>query len=1683
MTPEIILSETPTPTAVQPEVSMQPQVTVASDTPENLDQRAQKINFALPDQTIDPEQVKSEIMKDTGWETRMRQVASDQKAIEMQTVRNDIAKEFIAAKATRGEQFTPEDGAWLRQLSDDNVTKLAKHDPQVIFETMFAERAIKMAIEGDKSIEPFAHGDNTDPEAEGQGPWERKKSVDPEVLDQMSGVDQAFADMLTKRGIVQEVIADYENRNKDKSYVQSGAEWALSAVVPFWSWVNSNDALGETSANSYLSGNNKLEQVQSFYSIGNPVEAKAVLQSALADIEAHDPGGARAWLEAFNAYSYSSQAADNVFSGLEVAQFIPIGKTTKLLKAATTKTGSLAAGLKSMAFGLKPRGPAGAPAAAAHATGHVHSTAYADVLNELLDKATAQGQRKSAEDILRSSPTMFNIQNTITPTISLTKDVADSIVAEVENATATALRITSLDPNNIARLDLADPAVIKAVKDDVDGLFKAQYPSLSRNILGYRHVMSEDALTNNDFIAVQLTKKDKSLWDTEAAALNSAKKWGITDAHAVLHPSGQYYLEAYKSIDENAPSVIEAMLARTSNTTPDSTINMFIGALASKDAKVSDKLAQDIKTATYGKSQLFDAISKHVEGINAVTKPGREKLRTFLIRERDTKSTATSPPGVNTFNQSTLEYEWRKQFGTDITEQETRAYWLFRNFNEVDYWVRNMQLYRAKSRLGLENHYIRVPIDMATKKKFKTDLEAATAAGTTLPKQPSWGRNFANEALEGKMVGITQDAATGDYVFPWSHGKRNAMILYIDEHGFATHFNKEFMTKAQKQLIASDVFLNGKSNIIQLSPFEHEKLARILGEENVPKGHTTFIVAPGTRVEALPLRQLSKRPGYHREMADGYFLSQANTSKMRGSAGSETTLYKGDKNHSHYVMEADGRKMEKVINEARNRLAIMRGETDPAIIARMKRDLKAFLAANTPYDYKDFRKQFKEFNKSGGAFSVYEPFLLRKTGTRLADTVNMKDYYANFDDLLHNEYNLYKGQVDLQYAMEKNDDLHTVVDNVVSSAEKLDPFMAYERSAAKLANSGYLEDLKLSNAVLVTNEFKDILNVSAEDLTNNPLKYIVNPEYLPRVDPKRKAQFRGARRALMETLNVESDFSKNVNIIKRNISNYIADNVENIPWVGGKVSRRKAYDLTENLWKMALMKDPAQFVKSFAYHTKIGLFNPLQWFMQAQGIAHTAAIEGLPRAYQAAHAGFLMRGPLINPDMMVDFAKKAASAGWTKEDFIESFEALRRSGFHHVGREFGNLADLENGRVVNNGIGKALDKASYFFKEGERVNRLTAWNAAYLRWKAKNPGKPLKFQRDIQEVLNRADMLTLNMSQGSNAMWQKGWMGIPTQFMSYQARLMEQLVGRRLSGAERLRAFAAYSAFYGLPIGITGTALGGFWAAPKDIQSYLLDKGIDVDENLLTKTMTRGIADVAFNLATDEDLNFGERFGPGGNTLLRDLVNGDTTVWEALAGASGKTLAGNNGGILYGTFGLIGTMIGATLTDEEDFLPLTTDALNNLASSVSTYNNVFKGYMALQTGAYVSRNGLTLDNVSTNDAIIMMFTGTQPESISKAFSELENIRAYNDNKIEAIKQYGKYLKKALDSHESPEDMAAYASLAKSYLQGLNPSDKSRALREALRDQGAFVDNIAYQHSQISPEKFNMYLRRLTRNKQ
>src|SRR5690606_13631739 len=127
----------------------------------------------------------------------------------------------------------------------------------------------------------------------------------------------------------------------------------------------------------------------------------------------------------------------------------------------------------------------------------------------------------------------------------------------------------------------------------------------------------------------------------------------------------------------------------------------------------------------------------------------------------------------------------------------------------------------------------------------------------------------------------------------------------------------------------------------------------------------------------------------------------------------------------------------------------------------------------------------------------------------------------------------------------------------------------------------------------------------------------------------------------------------------------------------------------------------------------------------------------------------------------------------------------------------------------------------------------------YLQWRERNP-KAVWNDKAISEVLSRAEMLSGNMTAGSNAIWQQGIPSVPTSYWSYNVRLMEMFTGKRLSYAEKGRMFATFGLLWGVPSAL-GLSPAGIFPLQDFYRQYLLDKGIDVSDSVLQTILSKGV--------------------------------------------------------------------------------------------------------------------------------------------------------------------------------------------------------------------------------------------------
>jgi len=192
------------------------------------------------------------------------------------------------------------------------------------------------------------------------------------------------------------------------------------------------------------------------------------------------------------------------------------------------------------------------------------------------------------------------------------------------------------------------------------------------------------------------------------------------------------------------------------------------------------------------------------------------------------------------------------------------------------------------------------------------------------------------------------------------------------------------------------------------------------------------------------------------------------------------------------------------------------------------------------------------------------------------------------------------------------------------------------------------------------------------------------------------------------------------------------------------------------------------------------------------------------------------------------------------------------------------------------------------FNEGEKLSRWTGMITAFLEYKAKYRGASAMSDAGRQWITRREQNLSFNMTTTSRGAWQSGLMKVPTQWLSYSMRAVENVVlGRGFTKGERARM----TLMMGAMGGATGVFLGG--AADEVSEKYDLDPSgpaaVGLRYGLVDAVLTYGLQGL-----TGEELRtaFGTRIAP--LTAFTDLhrkVTEESAV-TALGGPSGEIVGG-----------------------------------------------------------------------------------------------------------------------------------------------------------------------------------------------
>lgn len=1573
--------------------------------------RAAKMSFAMQDRSPGIDSLQNSIMN--GQEGDVRRQFAVSLDLEFQKMKLQMVNDVARRKAEEGKG--PLTDAELQFIMGLSQTEL-KNDPETIFETEYGRQFVNKLtqIKGGKT--------NIIIEALERSP---EKTLDK--MDIGSSVISRTEYAKTK---LQDLEAQWSKTGWGSAIYQHVEEF-----VPLLSSYRFHNLVNEARTDSFLPGSNLKEQVQHLWLLPDG-EFKRQLNQAAEELNKKNTLQAKKFMQAVISYGSSDALLDNVVGivdGTIIGDVVAVGarvgskalrvgrkvKDQRINEKIVSKRVTEEAGEAEISKAVKDTVKAANEEpmtleTVQAAVGDIDGAAVTAAFKETKSRLNGMDPLKEGTNLRHSIPSIFRVDTISDNPGALLREKKDRINAQLQ-ANSERLIEAVTEPGKVTRL--SDEALAAGIEKTEQEL-KSHYHRLNDAVIDVVHNAAEDNASTVHSVSLRVGRPDASLFDrADEASYWGREMYGLSPNEFIIKQQGtSFYIDIHKAVNETDDAVRDVLIT-TKNETPRGLANTFLGFLRNPEDTLSVANRENRHIATHGSQELHRLTLESAKAIGSLGKKQLERLQRLLVANRDFVD-KSGQRGMFYRDLGEFEQAYTTMFKTAPTEKDAIAYFTYVQLNDFDWMVRNLGLHRDKSRMGIERHRYSY--------KFADENGGQHVAKTSY--------------FEGRTVKeIPWDEAEDARIWVFDHESQSGTLLRKNEARNSADFAD----------ITNKVSLEGYK-IVQVANPSARPLSKSLKVDDI----IHFVVVKDPERAPLEWKQINYRPGGHVEYLHPWYVKQASIRRLSDG----THAYEGDTSIFNFASEAQARKFAERMDTARQLLRD--GKTE---------ELKAFLARNLPHSAEEFKGLFQSVTLKDGTIvppvlHVDDPIRHTRSGQNMADTYS--DLFKGYEGLtneVRSPYNLY-GQINKKYTSERDVALPSIRERTgedgplfkFEPSKFLDPLSTLNRAMANVMRSRYMNDYKIASVETFIQEFADVMKVSREELRKDPMRYLHNPVWDTQTTMKdRLAAAKNSRRAILDLLGTETDTSAAIRFFQDKLVNYVYD----------KMGQGASDFVASHL--LPVTTDPFKYARSIAFHAKLGLFNPVQLWLQAQTLTHVAAVSGTKNAIPSLAAATLMRRLALTGDEKVvqQFAKMADRLGVGADDFIESYQALKKTGLWNVEGEVAWRDDIFDPKLFKGAIGTFLDKGTFFFREGERLVRLTAWHAAYREWKVANPGRALD-NAARNEILTRQNLLSVNMTRASNATWQQGIFSVPTQFFAYQARLAEQFLGKRLTKEEKAQAFLTYSAMYGVP-----TAAGGvtaIWPYYDDVRQAALERGIDLSQPAL-KALVDGIPSLLFALITDKEYNFSQRFGPGGLSFLKEATQGKKTPVDLLFGASGSVI----GEMIKSADPLAKGLVSIFRQNDQSF-PVMLEDLTEIVQNVSTANNALKMVYAWNTGRYVSKHQIYLSDVSKMDALFMGLSGLVSTPLADAFVKIESLKEQKKAQDEAKKMVIKEFRRGLDEgwRGNEELMMSHMRRAKAYIVvgGFKETDEPALFSEAIRGYENLIDKINKDFWQKAPKE-------------
>ena len=1475
----------------------------------------------------------------SGNEAALRSQVAAQKDAEDQAAKMDVIKQAAA------------DGSldkWNPKTVEAVVRSTPKNDPATIFEKAFAKAYVGLVPQLGNPEESVVN-----------------RTLANGHVSHVADMADIAEVLITKQEIAKSAAEDFEAAAKEQSW----GGWAVDKAKSFasfgmYDWYKTYNAA--TPVDGILKGNNWAEQIQYLYTLA-PSDMHKALRNTLDTISVDNPSLASEFADAVVSFSSTQQFLTNVGNVVDVASFVPVGRAVKSGKAIVaaitggsekelTKEGATVAYQAAVAANATAKTDIGSAMAS---MGDVGASSVQNAAKRLPEVLGGQEVPLAPAQVQKRLVSLYNpasIGDNSSFSAAATQRLVEKLAAnadEVQNRIRDLEKITRLPGE-------AEKIAIEETKQRLANRFA--HPNNTVADATFEIVPSESHPSNVTHVSMLLGNRTGEGFDDQIPAWRWAKSvLKLNEDDINIEQRGvKYFVKVTRPIDETTPAVRQALTIETTAQTPTGLAHSLFGWLAG-NGRLSQKQIENRIVAASGSSALVTMMKDMAKPIGSLSKGEYKRLIRVMEDNRAMIDPITDKPGAFHNTVADLDRAYQRMFGQAVSEKEATAYFSAVQLNDIDYTMRNLALYKERARQGVETFRL---LDMVDKGGGKTYA------------------NHSGQFLAKELDSLPIDAA-----------KKHPATVAIHRYGKEPEVvDLASLDTVERRAYIADLQKDGYKIIQTHNP--SRTVLEKFGPDNI-----NFVITKDFERKALDPVQLPYRPGWHQEYDQQWYTKQAQIKRVeKGPQENPSAMvrhyYEGETTAMAHTTEAEAKLWSSKYEEARQ---IMNGEKPGSLGDYLRKEMPMFTE-------REFRSKFEATAEREAIFHKDVPFTHTFTGNQPIDMPGHRDVLSKkfenlYDDirspwnLMANENKKFVGQRDATLDTVKNVGTQSNPVFQLADASMIDPISSLSRGMHDVMRNRFMVDYKHSAVEQWMNEFGHLLTSpsSVEDMWGNAVTHLHQGNFV-KSDPANFNQLMAAKQsrlALLEFLGTESPDKMAFNKLRQEAANIIYKNAP--PNIADYINPRL----------LASTADPVRVMQGFAFHTSF-FMNPFQGLQNAMVMANALALGGLKSGLPGFRAGWGMQMLRYNSGE-AGLEAVAKVSGWDKKWVKEAWDGIQSTGRLFVEGEHAWKDDLADPKFFQGAFGNVLDKGQVFFREGERIGRLTAWTTAYHEWRIANPEAVFDAAARAK-VLARSDDMTVNMTRASKATWQQGILSIPAQFWAWNARNMELMVGRwgnGLSVADRAKLIGVNSLLYGIPLGGVAPMVGGFWNPWESMREHFVNKGWDVNDKTFD-ALYSGLTGMAYHLATGEPGNVNERLGLGGSSLVKDMFDDHKSLAKWLFGVSGSrtadalTSAKPFGRALY--YALSG--------DSEKFRLTSSDFLD-LARNVKIADTGVKTYMALNTGKYITKNGLYQGDVTPTEAVLNAFTDGLPRRLTdpKAMQDVTKSRQ------DSIKQGSKELQK------------------------------------------------------------------------